>query len=713
MTRMTLRQHWQTRVRPIVGRARAWFDVSVGGDFHRLPWPNGLWQGWVEPSRPPLSSRRKVLSVAIAVGALGAAVALQPSIEQRRLEQLETHAHKAATDIADRVPMALKGFFTALTDRTVLAAGLPQVEAHASLAQNQTIGREGARAMLSEFFARDPDWIPFAQSLPVQAVSLDGRNLDLLAGVAGAQFQPEALITQAATLGQAQGFVPAGAALLTMGAARIRAPGVEAPAVLLLGRAITEGDLAELGRRTDFALAVVDATGRTVVRHGTAALFAAFTPSLSPSASAMFARDGRWLAQALPLAPGWHLWAVADLSAHAQAAEQAATSTRISVWCGGVLVAILTLFIGLHPTGLRRKRRADNTARSASHGASAAAAHDDRTIVQASCSDDAVNALWTVTRASPQARLAIEPTMILPAFGRYTLFSELGKGGRTRVCIAVALGAQGLRRKFVVKRWRPEPLADRARESDFLDEAKAVARLVHPNIVPVLDFGKAGAECFVATEYILGRDLGRLVARSIALDGRALAPQIVTFLARELLKALEYAHAKVDDEGEPRGIVHRNISPSNVLISARGEVRLFDFNIGGFRPNLAYVAPEQAQGLTVDARADLFSLALVLYHCLTGETLYQGAADQRVTLAARGPGADEMKRVAALPHPFGPVLARALAVDPDLRFARAADFAAALSEQTRPSPRDNTALAALMARLFADDLRQEEVAGAA
>ncbi|HEY0711804.1 MAG TPA: serine/threonine-protein kinase, partial [Polyangia bacterium] len=507
-------------------------------------------------------------------------------------------------------------------------------------------------------------------------------------------------------------------------------------------------------------------------------------------------------------------WAVVNLAAQAEAAAESATSARISVWCGGVLAAILALFIGLHPTGLRRKSSAASKDERETQTTppravrKPAAALNDRTIVQAPSlafmeastkasalgtatqvvqrvwrtglrnlavlrdawkhnqvwarttaaaksvmanaratkagppaarpedarakratsktpvrtdffdpvdagdngdtkitpnpttegsppdTDDPVNALWSITRASPQSRLAIEPTMVLPAFGRYTVLAELGKGGMARVYTAIVLGAQGFRRKFVVKRLRPEYIGDIARENAFIDEAKVTASLVHSNILPVLDFGKVGAEYFLATEYILGRDLSRVVQRSMTADGRALSPEVVTFIALELLKALDYAHTKVDERGQPLSIVHRDVSPSNVMVSARGEVKLFDFGVvkaqgriaartemGVVKGNLGFMAPEQAQGRDVDARADLFSLALVLYHCLTGERLYRASADQRLLQAARGPGPDELKRVKALPFPFGPVLTKALAVDPEARFASAADFASALASQ--------------------------------
>src|SRR5262249_56077880 len=136
--------------------------------------------------------------------------------------------------------------------------------------------------------------------------------------------------------------------------------------------------------------------------------------------------------------------------------------------------------------------------------------------------------------------------------------------------------------------------------------------------------GKVGDEYFLAQEYILGRDLGRLAARVIEKQQRALSPTVVLYAAAETLRALEYAHTKLGESGRPLGIVHRDVSPSNVLVSARGEVKLFDFGIvkaegrvtktqhGVVKGNVSFMSPEQARGISVDGPAHLFSLRLLL-----------------------------------------------------------------------------------------------------
>ena len=163
---------------------------------------------------------------------------------------------------------------------------------------------------------------------------------------------------------------------------------------------------------------------------------------------------------------------------------------------------------------------------------------------------------------------------------------------------------------------------------------------------------------------------------------------MVLYAAAETLRALEYAHTKLGEAGRPMGIVHRDVSPSNILVSARGEVKLFDFGIvkaegrvtktqhGVVKGNVSFMSPEQARGIAVDGRADLFSLGLVIFYCLTGELLYQGQTTYELLVkAATGPGTEELERIAALPAPCAEIVRKALEVDPTKRYQTAAEFA--------------------------------------
>jgi serine/threonine protein kinase len=285
------------------------------------------------------------------------------------------------------------------------------------------------------------------------------------------------------------------------------------------------------------------------------------------------------------------------------------------------------------------------------------------------------------------------------------------------VYIAVAYGAEGFRRTFVVKRLRAELSREPELVDQFIDEARMGSTLVHSNIVPVFDFGKVGDEYYMAQEYILGRDMEKLTAKSLAKWGRALPPSFVFYAAQQVLQALSYAHTRLDNAGQPSGLVHRDVSPQNVLVSARGEVKLFDFGIvksndrktqtaaGVVKGNVSYMAPEQARGRELDGRADLFSLSLVMYRCLSGEILYQGETTYDMLVhAAGGLTPEDWAKVRALPEPAASLLKKALATDPGERFQTAMEFAAALPPLPPSAAQD---AAAVVQSLFGDEIKAE------
>jgi len=329
---------------------------------------------------------------------------------------------------------------------------------------------------------------------------------------------------------------------------------------------------------------------------------------------------------------------------------------------------------------------------------------------------------WSAGIAGRAAELAADP---LPArvdtssstFGRYRLLQRLGEGGMAELYTAVLHGAEGFRRVYVVKRLRPEVARNRAAVEQFIDEAKLGSSLVHSNIVPVFDFGKVGDEYFLAQEYIIGRDLGKVMLRQLEQVGHPLSERLVLYIVHEVLEALAYAHNHTDAAGNPIGLVHRDISPGNVMVTARGEVKLFDFGIvkgegrvsktevGVVKGNVSFMSPEQARGQTVDARSDLFSLGLVLYYGLTGEQLYPGQSTfDQLMRAATGPRTEQLKLLTDLPQASALLVSRALAVDPGLRYQTAAEFAAAVAPHIAGGKAE---AAALMQKLFGDEFKRE------
>ena len=245
--------------------------------------------------------------------------------------------------------------------------------------------------------------------------------------------------------------------------------------------------------------------------------------------------------------------------------------------------------------------------------------------------------------ASPSRRWCRRPMATgVTTIGRYTIVERIGQGGMAEIYSAVTAGDGSFRRPVVIKRLRPELSIDPNAVAQFCDEANLLAALHHPNIVAVHDFGRSQSQYFLAEEYVVGRDLGRLVERRFREARRPPPVEVIAYVGVEVLKALEYAHGLTNEMGRPLGIVHRDVSPENVMVSARGEVKLLDFGVvkasegrltrtevGVVKGNVTYMAPEQARGLEVDARADLYSLALVLYMLRDGTAALRRGHDLR------------------------------------------------------------------------------------
>lgn len=300
---------------------------------------------------------------------------------------------------------------------------------------------------------------------------------------------------------------------------------------------------------------------------------------------------------------------------------------------------------------------------------------------------------------------------------RYIEVAPLGEGGMARVSIAVTHGAEGFRRTFVVKRLKTELTVNPELVRQFIDEARLGASLVHSNVVPVFDFGRDNEGYFMAQEYIMGRDVDAVRRALFEKHRSTLDVSLTLYLAQEALKALSYAHGKTDDSGKHMGLVHRDVSPNNLMVSARGEVKLLDFGIvkaegklshtqtGMIKGNVFYMSPEQARGLPVDGRSDLFSLGLVLFTAASGEPLYRGNSNyELLTRAAEGLSAAEWERVKRLPAPLPELLHRALQFDPKDRFASAEEFARAIPVAQVGSA---ATMQQLMEELFKEDFAEE------
>jgi serine/threonine-protein kinase len=300
--------------------------------------------------------------------------------------------------------------------------------------------------------------------------------------------------------------------------------------------------------------------------------------------------------------------------------------------------------------------------------------------------------------------------------GRYELIERIGEGGMAEIFFAAARGAEDFVRYFVVKRMHPQLARNQDAVNQFIDEGRLQSGLVHSNIVPVFDFGKAEGEYFLALEYIHGKDVGQIVQRHVDQFGRPLDFGIAFYVVHDVLEALAYAHSQVAKDGTPMGIVHRDVSPGNVLVSYRGEVKLTDFGIakadrrvsrtevGLVKGNVSFMSPEQARGEVVDVRSDVFSAGLVLFYCLTNQFLYRGETTlNRLLRAAVGPATSQFDHIDKLPLTAAKVLRRALALEPSKRYANANDFAQDLSAHMG----DRSEMTRLMDVLFPHSLRRD------
>ena len=275
--------------------------------------------------------------------------------------------------------------------------------------------------------------------------------------------------------------------------------------------------------------------------------------------------------------------------------------------------------------------------------------------------------------------------------GRYYLGECLATGGMAQVFAARSIEPGLVDRPIVIKQMLPQLATNRHFVSLFVQEARLSSMLDHPNIVRVLDFEASDGGLFLVMEYVDGPDLLDLL-RSAAGHGVRVPPPIAAYICSHVLEALDYAH-NLEVKGRSLHIIHRDISPSNVLVSTRGHVKLADFGIaraadrqdstatGTLRGKYGYMSPEQITGSALDGRSDLFSLGVVLAELLTGRRLFSAATDLELLMMVKGASLDRLDRYGRhIPPGLRDILDRALARDPANRFATAAAFRDALIE---------------------------------
>lgn len=276
--------------------------------------------------------------------------------------------------------------------------------------------------------------------------------------------------------------------------------------------------------------------------------------------------------------------------------------------------------------------------------------------------------------------------------GRYELLHPLGVGGMAEVFKARALGPAGFERNVVIKRILPAHGRDPEFIRMFVDEAKILGMLHHPNVVQAYDFGDDDGVLFLALEYVDGPSLSRTL-RTLRSANRKMPPAIAAYIARDVCRALDYVHNLADGQGAPLDIIHRDVTPSNIVLTATGGVKLLDFGVATFsravqitksgtvKGKPAYLAPEQLEGKEIDGRVDLFALGIVMHEMLSLQHLFAGDSDlgtvkKIMEMKIPSPAAERDD----VPPALEEIVMRALERDRDRRFGSAAEMARALDD---------------------------------
>ncbi len=310
--------------------------------------------------------------------------------------------------------------------------------------------------------------------------------------------------------------------------------------------------------------------------------------------------------------------------------------------------------------------------------------------------------------------------MSAQAFGNYQLLKRLATGGMAEVWLARQVGISGFNRLCVVKRILPHLADEEEFVQMFLNEAKIAARFNHPNIAQIYDLGETNGSYFIAMEFISGEDLGRVMRKAWS-SGQWIARPLAIRIVASACEGLYYAHTKTDENGRPLKVVHRDISPQNILISFDGSVKLVDFGIakaadqasmtrsGAIKGKFSYMSPEQAAGKNLDHRSDIYALGLVLYELITGVRPLKRESDYATLQAALEGSIEPPSAVVEVPSELDSVVMRALARGPDERYRDARAFQMALEEflVSQRLVASSVQLSELMTTLFAERLQEE------
>src|SRR5437763_3905725 len=308
-----------------------------------------------------------------------------------------------------------------------------------------------------------------------------------------------------------------------------------------------------------------------------------------------------------------------------------------------------------------------------------------------------------------------------PTFGRYELLKRLAGGGMGEVYLARQRGIDGFQKLLVITSLLPHLCEDEEFIIMCKDAARVAAQLLHPNICQVFEFDQVGGVYYMSMEYLRGEDLRRLW-KACEQKGTPLRVPLICRVISDAAAGLDFAHSMRDSKGEPYNIVHRDISPQNILVTFEGGVKVIDFGVakaagraqhtrtGALKGKYSYMSPEQVSGANVDNRSDIFALGVVLHELLTGRRLFKADSDVQTLARVRECNVPPPSRLnPQLPPGLDTIVLKSLSKNPGDRYRTAQEFRLALEDwliQGRMSA-SSAHLAEFLKQIYAERLDKE------